>query len=484
MLNFYAFDDEIVLWWDKDRSKKEYAVFVSGKLIAKTDRTFYRISSLSQDTEYFVKVEDIGEKKIRTPRRKKRLDITQAPYFAVGDGKTVNTRAIQQALTDCKADECVYVPNGTFLVGALDVYSDSELYVSKGAVLKGSEDPSDYLPKIRSRFEGIEGECYRSLINAGTLDKNGAYNCKNVVIRGGGVISGGGKTLCEEIIERERLRLKNFMAANPDLVNSCECERTLPGRARGRLIAIHNCQNAVICDLTLQYAPSWNVHFVYSENVLTFGCKIESQGVWNGDGWDPDSSENCTVFDTVFHTHDDAIAIKSGKNPEGNVIAKPAKNIRIFSCKGRNGIAIGSEMSGGVDGVYIWDCDFSSSYVGIRLKFTKKRGGYIRNVHVYDSALVNINASAVTYNDDGEAAPNMPKIEDCSFENVKLSAFSSNLTNNVNQEVIPIVVYGVPEQTLIRNFRFSSVSVLRKVVKEKEVCYASDIFFDGEKYGE
>ena len=51
---------------------------------------------------------------VRTPKRKRRIDITQAPYLAKGDGKALNTAAIQQAIEDCKEDEMVYVPAGTF----------------------------------------------------------------------------------------------------------------------------------------------------------------------------------------------------------------------------------------------------------------------------------------------------------------------------------------------------------------------------------
>jgi len=52
----------------------------------------------------------------------------------------------------------------------------------------------------------------------------------------------------------------------------------------------------------------------------------------NGASWDPDSSTNCTIFGCTFYTGDDFIAIKSGKNPEGNVINRPTRHIRIFDC--------------------------------------------------------------------------------------------------------------------------------------------------------
>lgn len=44
-------------------------------------------------------------------------------------------------------------------------------------------------------------------------------------------------------------------------------------------------------------------------------------------------------------------------------------------------------MSGGVEDVDIWDCDMSSSYCGIEIKGTQKRGGYVRNIHMRDSTV-------------------------------------------------------------------------------------------------
>lgn len=64
----------------------------------------------------------------------------------------------------------VYVPAGTFLTGALTLQDHMELYLGEGAVLQGSSNPEDYLPRIPSRFEGTERECYQSLLNLGVMD--------------------------------------------------------------------------------------------------------------------------------------------------------------------------------------------------------------------------------------------------------------------------------------------------------------------------
>ena len=481
-----VFDNEITLWWERRPLPQDgaYVVTLNGKPQEKTTKTHYELKNLQPATQYALSValvdkvgsvvENIGEKTIQTLAAKKRLDVTKAPYFAIGDGETLNTTALQRALNDCKADECVYFPKGVYMSGALNVHSDTEIYLDVDAVLQGTGNVDDYLPKRKSRFEGLERECYSSLLNLGELDRNGGYNCKNVVLRGGGTVSGGGEALCWATIEKEREYLKQFLDNNADYVQTCENENTIPGRVRGRLINMSNCQNVVMSGITMQYGPAWNVHMIYSKDITTCGCKIISKGVWNGDGWDPDSSENCVLFNTEFQTHDDAIAIKSGKNPEGNVINRPTKNVYVFDCFGRNGIAVGSEMSGGVDGVYIWDCNFSVSYNGIKLKTMYKRGGYMRNVHVYDSVFAAIYVlTDIAYNNDGESAPTLPEIENISIENVE----SLGVSIRKGERVImpPITIRGLSQENPIRNVQIKNVRLHKLDNGEKPEMEIKDV---------
>lgn len=322
---------------------------------------------------------------VRTPKRKRRIDITQAPYLAKGDGKALNTAAIQQAIEDCKEDEMVYVPAGTFLTGALTLHDHMELYLEEGAVLQGSSNPEDYLPRIPSRFEGTERECYQSLLNLGVMDHRAGCTSEDVLIRGKGTISGGGRLLAERMMAAERERLKEYIHSLGDKVLECENANTIPGRARGRPIQICNAKNVRITGLTLQNGPGWNVHMIYSEQIVTDHCIFRSEDIWNGDGWDLDSSSGCTIFACTFYTGDDSVAIKSGKNPEGNEIGRPCSHIRIFDCicAYGHGITMGSEMSGGIEDVVIWDCDLGNSLYGLEIKGTKKRGAlclrYLKN---------------------------------------------------------------------------------------------------------
>nr|MCR5311044.1 glycoside hydrolase family 28 protein [Lachnospiraceae bacterium] len=204
-----ATDSEIVVFWDKPEKLSGEVTYTAtlthnGAKVSscRVNRTHCGFDGLKAGSEYEIEVrlesgESLGTLTARTGKVKRVIDITKAPYNAIPDGKTINTASIQKALDDCDGDSLVYIPSGSFLTGALDIHSDSELLLAEGALLQGTSNPADYLPLIKSRFEGYERQCYRSLLNLGTLDHDAGFNCENVVIRGKGKIYGGGFDLAK-----------------------------------------------------------------------------------------------------------------------------------------------------------------------------------------------------------------------------------------------------------------------------------------------
>ena len=466
------FEDEIALYWDKQWELKEtakYRILVNTVSVGMTDKTHFVLKKLTPESGYHVVIERLDEADgvveilfdefLKTSKARRRIDVTKAPYNAVGDGKTLNTAALQKAIDDCKTGETVYIPQGTFLSGALKLHSDMELYVEEGALLQGTAAVKDYLPKIKSRFEGLNWNCYAALLNMGELDENNyGFTCENVVIRGGGKIYGGGKALMDAVIEEEKILLKDFLEKNAEYVQSCDNPNVIPARARPRLINISNCRNVIIANMDMGHGAAWNVHFVYSKDIVTYGCKISSKGVWNGDGWNPDSSENCTIFDTTFDSHDDAIAIKSGRNPEGNVIKRPTRNVRVFDCRGTRGVSIGSELSGGIENVYMWDCVLNAGG-GFFLKTMEKRGGYVHNVKVKDCQLGMIHITTrYGCNKDGEPAGTLTDVKDLYFENVESFGWTTNYATFAFFDVSALIVIGFDDpERRFRNVTFKNV---------------------------
>lgn len=305
------------------------------------------------------------------------------------------------------------------------------LFIEKGGMLKGFTVVKEYLPMILNRFEGWELKTYASLLNAGTLNRNGTYNVRNLRITGGGTISGGGRKLGDAMTKESGIR------------------------SRGRLICLINCQDVCISDLTITEPPCWTIHYIYSDNVTCQNLNIITINIRNGDGIDPDSSTDSYIFNCTFDTGDDCIAIKSGKNPEGYFVAKPTKNVRITDCdfKRGHGISIGSEMSGGVSDVLVQDCKAGALLHGMQIKGTKDRGGYVKNVTVVDCQLLQITIfSAVNYNNDGEPAPVLPTFENFVFKNIDLS------DAGIKEPVIDINGFKDPEH-LLRNVTFTNIKL-------------------------
>lgn len=411
--------------WDKPEDQDNisgYCVYINGRYAGEASSTCFAAYGLEAGREYAFSVrtrtyngglsEPCREIIVSIPKMGRVIDVTKPPYSADGSGAALNTASIQAAIDSCPKNGVVLIPEGEFLCGALFLHSNMALEIN--GTLRGTSDPEDY-PVIESRFEGWELKSRSSLINAGSLthktDSNGSYiyNCENIKIYGKGTVCGGGADLADKSIDAA---MKN----DPSL----SAENAL--RCRGRLINLSNCRKVNISGLTLKNPPCWTVHMIYCSGVTTHGVRFESSGIHNGDGWDPDSSENCTIFGCVFRTGDDCIAIKSGKNPEGCKINRPSKNIRVYDCEftGGLGLAVGSEMSGGVDGVYIRGCIMKNTRYGLELKATDSRGGYIRNVHAEDCRFDRILAHKVDYNDDGEAATDQPVFSDMTFENIKV----------------------------------------------------------------
>ena len=456
---FYAqAGDTLTLWWEPSEGfKGEYILEKDGAECARARKTHFTVSPVKGDAHFAIRAggSTLCEAAFvfkAPPRRISALD-----FGAKGDGKTMNTLCLQRAIDALAPGEELYLPEGVYLSGALDLHGDMSLYLAKGAVLQGTADPEDYLPKIPSRFEGYEMECYRSLLNLGRMDHSAGPNCSNVLIHGEGTISGGGQELCLNVIARERELMKEYLRSLGDKIKDYENDHTIPARPRGRLINLSNCGNVRITGLTLQNGAAWNVHILYSKNIVTDHCVFRSENVWNGDGWDPDSSENCTLFASEFFTGDDSVAIKSGKNPEGNVINRPTKHIRVFDCLSHKGlgIAIGSEMSGGVEDVKIWDCDLIHSLYGVQIKATKKRGGYVRDVHVTDCLLSRFLICAVKYNDDGEGSPVPPRFEDISLTRCHLSGWARNYWEKEDRRIEAIDISGFEKE----GFRAKNISV-------------------------
>lgn len=286
----------------------------------------------------------------------------------------------------------VVVPAGNWQTGALRLASGIELVVSKDALLQFVFDRSLY-PLVKTSWEGMMCWNYSPCIYS--------YGADDVVVSGEGTIDGGGSNetwwpMCgkqvfgyvkgvtkEAQVSGSRRRLQQLAE---DDVPWDERRFGLGQGLRPQLINFVKGNRVRVSGVTLLHSPFWVIHPLLCKNVIVDGVKIWNEGP-NGDGCDPEACENVLIQNTHFHTGDDCIAIKSGRNNDGRMWNKPSRNIIIRNCvmeDGHGGIVIGSEISGGCKNVYAEDCTMDSPHLDrvLRIKTNNCRGGRIENINM------------------------------------------------------------------------------------------------------
>lgn len=303
----------------------------------------------------------------------------------------VNQRAINGAINACNkaGGGKVLIPEGTWETGAITLKSNVNLVVSKGATLLFVFDSNLY-PIVPTRWEGLDCWNLSPLIYA--------YNAKNIAITGGGIIDGNGSNntwwkwcgatkfgWTEGTISQKNGSRARLQKMSEDGLEMNKRKFGAKDGLRPQLINLNKCENILIENVTLLRSPFWVIHPLLSKNITVRGVHIWNEGP-NGDGCDPESCENVLIENCTFHTGDDCIAIKSGRNADGRLWNIPSKNMIIRGCKmedGHGGLVVGSEITGGCNNVFIENCEMDSPNLErvIRLKTNSCRGGIIEDIY-------------------------------------------------------------------------------------------------------
>jgi polygalacturonase len=120
----------------------------------------------------------------------------------------------------------------------------------------------------------------------------------------------------------------------------------------------------------------------------------------NGDGIDVESCKNVLIENSIFDVGDDALCMKSGRDEEGRKRGMPTENVIIRGCivyAAHGGFVIGSEMSGGVKNIYVSNCSFIGTDIGLRFKTARGRGGVVENIYINNIAMKDIVGEAILF---------------------------------------------------------------------------------------
>ncbi|RBQ04070.1 glycoside hydrolase family 28 protein [Pedobacter miscanthi] len=353
-------------------------------------------------------------------------------YGAKNDSSKLATTAIKNAIDAASKSGggTVYFPAGKYLTGAIHLKSNITILIDAGAELHFSDNFDDYLPMVKSRYEGVDVTSFSPLFYA--------YKAENISIIGRGIIDGHGKKWWDfvEGYKEGQPRSKwqtTFDGLNKDIILPDDPKQMKRGFLRPPFIQPMFCKNVLIDGITIRNSPFWTINPEFCENVKVHAVTINNPHSPNTDGINPESCKNVHISDCHISVGDDCITIKSGKDAPGRKMAIPAENYVITNCtmlSGHGGVVIGSEMSGDVRKIAISNCVFDGTDRGIRIKTARGRGGVVEEIRVNNIIMKNIKDQAIVL-DMQYAKTNVEAVSERTpvFRNIHFS----NITGQVNQ---------------------------------------------------
>jgi len=294
---------------------------------------------------------------------KKIFDVRQ--FGAKGDGKTLDSIAIQKALDECgkSGGGTVRFSSGTYLSQPIFLRSKTTVQLDAGAKLLATDEPADFALHEKKDYPSPVGK-YRAFIN-GT-------NLTDIAIVGKGTIDGAGQRWWGPAEEARRI--------TPGY--------TLP---RPKLVVFTGCKNVRVQDITLANSPTFHLVPANCEDVIIEGLTILApEHAANTDAIDPSASRRVRISKCLIDVGDDNVAIKSNRAVSGREFA--CEDITVTDCVFRHGhgMSIGSETSGGVRNVIVRNCSFTGTENGIRIKSPRGRGGRVENIICENITMTNV----------------------------------------------------------------------------------------------
>jgi polygalacturonase len=276
----------------------------------------------------------------------------------------LDTSRLQSALNACASGQAVHLTtsgsNDAFITGPITVPSGVTLWVDSGVTLYGTRSTATYgsagaLITVRGANSGVVGQ--------GVIDGQG----------GEPILGGSG----------------SFWDQNGN------------GGSSPALIEVSGATNFTLYQITLHNSPMFHVKLsangfvVWGVTIKTpskptnsVGTALTPTSAHNTDGIDPgESASNGFIVCSMISDGDDHIAIK-GSSSTG------VSNLTIAHnhFEAGHGMSIGSEFTGGVSNINVYDLSIDGSNAGtsggssngIRIKSDSSRGGLVNNVTYSD----------------------------------------------------------------------------------------------------
>ena len=379
------------------------------------------------------------------------------------------TPIIQKAidLLSAKGGGTVLIPDGQWLTGRISLKSNINLHLADHAVLTFSGEVKDYQPAVFTRSEGIEVMSLGACIYA-----NGQHN---IAVTGKGKLVGPSKEGSVRAQVMDTTVIENFVSYKTPVK-----DRVYDGKNGGYIflpmfISPINCTDVFIEGVSLSNTAFWNIVPVYCDGVIIRGIQVESVGIPRGDGIDVESSKNVLIEYATLNCGDDCFTIKAGRGEDGLRVGRPTENVVIRNClalRGHGGVTCGSETAAMIRNLYVNNCVFNKTNVGIRFKTRRPRGGGGENLY-YENIRMHQTGKAFQWDmlgassSVGDLAARLPERPTTSLTPVFRKITAKNIL--IEQSDWFVKVNAIPERPL------SDVLFENMSVKTKNFFTAADV---------
>lgn len=358
-------------------------------------------------------------------------------FGATGHGKSLNTKAIQHTIDKAseKGGGKVIIPPGIWLTGPIELRSNINLHLQRGAILLFTKDHTKF-PIIKMAHTDSYYKAMPPIYG---------HDLTNVAITGGGVVDGNGQSWrpvkkykvtedhWNELLNsggtltddgqiwwptKEGKNGKEYVDSLKSTGKDLSAKDYLPARdyLRPYMVVIMYSKNILIDGPTFRNSPKFGLYPQYSKNLIIRNVRVDN-AYWaqNGDAIDVQGGRNVAVYHNTVNAGDDGICLKSSPTDDKE-FAKPAlKNVVIADNlvhHGHGGFVIGSNTDGGIKNVYVTNCDFIGTDRGIRFKSDRGDGGLVQNIYVEGVYMSDIVKQAIYFNtyydSDGKKANAQP----------------------------------------------------------------------------
>lgn len=402
-------------------------------------------------------------------------------YGAKSGDTAKNTTAVKKAIDACSSagGGKVVVPKGNWITGPIELKSNVNLYLEKGASITFSKNHDDY-PVVKAN--GSSSYSVKCPISG--------YKLKNVAITGEGTIDGAGDTWRPVKKEKVNSSMWQNLKNSGGVVNSSDSiwwpskqamdgdnfmknhsEKSLTESDvqkykdyfRPYLLNLKDCKSVLIDGPIFENSPKFGMYINNTNDLVIRNSKVFNEYyAQNGDGIDISSCKNVVMYNDTISAGDDDICMKSSGSSKKNSETPGLENVVIENCtvnKGHGGFVVGSNTDGGMKNIYVHNCNFNGTDAGLRFKSNTTIGGLVQDIYVDGIKMNNIATDAITFdpnyydNSTSNSKKQGNKIPE--FKDIHISNITCNGANKAAE------ITGLPNSP-IENLNLKNVNIKSK----------------------